>query len=155
MFEKWPIQVVNLYSLAKVAHLNHFRSWGKNFRLTYPPRPPPSCLGTWCYQWGRIFILGFCSSLFVLTSRSSANYLASAHTPIWWVSGLLSRFHKLSPSSDSFARPSFMAWACKHFRVVVESLEETADTSEINQPYRGGCEFPSLVFLLLISLSQP
>lgn len=48
-----------------------------------------------------------------------------------------------------------MAWACKHFRAAVESLEETADAAGVNEPYRGSCEFPSLFFLLLVILSQP
>lgn len=91
---------------------------------------------------------------FVSRARISAPYLASAHTPTWWVLGLLSSVHKLSPSSDSLARPSFMAWACTHFRVVVESLRKTVAIIKVSQPRTGNCEFPSSPFLFPTMLSH-
>ena len=106
--------------------------------------------------WLAVAVLHLHSALYALwhLSRITRTYLASAQTPMWWVSGLLRRVHKLSPSSDSFARPSFMAWPCRHFRVAVESLEETTEAIEVNQPSMRSCDFSGWLSLSLVSLSQ-
>lgn len=111
--------------------------WGWSYHLLLPTTFALSSLTfsfdhKSCVSWMfsvKLPVLHFHSFLlvfsFVSGSRLSVHYLASAHTPMWWLSGLERRVHKFSPSSDSFARPSFMACTCKHFRVVVESLKET------------------------------
>ena len=83
------------------------------------------------------------SSAFPLVSSLgvSEHYLASAQTPMWWVLGLLRRVHTLSPSSDSLVSPSLIAWACTHFRAVVESLKETVGITKVSQHHAGNCEF--------------
>ena len=98
-----------------------------------------------CCQWSCLHCIFTLFSVFSFVSSSgiSAHYLASAQTPMWCLLGLLRRVHMLSPSSNSLASPSFMAWACTHFRVVVESLKERVGITKVSQCHARNCESPS------------
>ena len=99
------------------------------------------------FQWSCLHCIFTLFSVFSLVSSFgvSEHYLASAQTPMWWVLGLLRRVHTLSPSSDSLVSPSLMAWACTHFRVVVESLKETVGITKVSHHHAGNCESPKSI----------
>lgn len=40
-----------------------------------------------------------------------------------------------------------MAWACRHFRVVVESLQERVGIKKGSQAHTESCDLPSFLFL--------